>query len=196
LANWWSQSQEWIAARFAAVQAFEVVQGALESLAAMVDALLFAPEVLTPYLQPEASGTTQDEEYDLQRFSVPGDTLRMTGDVLVALIGLTTAANTNAKTVRVRFNNADIFAISGTTDNNASYHFEVRIKRVTSSTALCSVALLRNGASVGVQRNVLTELDFTSTIELKTRSVNTAAAAASATSETMIVTRYPARPAS
>lgn len=144
--------------------------------------------VLTANVQNTAvtSGTTQNTEYVLQTFDLPANALSAVGkSVRITAYG-TLAANANAKTLKLYFGSQVISTATGMTGSGDSFEFTGVVTKTGSNTQNFVGKLLSGTAVVNITASTATQTD-TSAITIKFSSINTAAAAASATGLAMIV---------
>lgn len=137
-----------------------------------------------------ASGTVQNTEYDLISYTLPANSLNALARGLEITAWGTTAANANAKTFKMYFGGTVICTATGNTANAQPYFFRAFILRIAAGSQTI-MATLTIGTTLTTTTITAGTLDETATLVVKTSSINTAAAAASATGQGQIVNYIP-----
>lgn len=127
-----------------------------------------------------ASGTVQSTEYVLNSVTIPATEFAGARGVRCQFVG-TLAANANAKTLKFYFGSTVVTTLTGDTDNGADFTSEITVFRTGQSTqtAFGSIAATTTSKAPAVTTSAV-EAEG-SAILIKFASINTAAAAASAT---------------
>lgn len=136
-----------------------------------------------------ASGTVQNTEYTLNSVTIPANAFDAnTRWINVKFAGIT-AANANAKNIKLYFGATAVVTVTGSTANTKKFVGDVTIMRTGSSTQSgWGVIQVDTGVAPTLDATIsLAETD-TSAIVVAVKSANTAAAAASATGYGMVVT--------
>ena len=102
----------------------------------------------------------------LYSVSIPANTLQVNGDKIEAFYALVFASNSNTKNIYVDFAGARIFASGGLSQNGFGCEVEVRIMRVSSNAARCSVKIVRSGSCETVY-TLLSSVNFATALDLK-----------------------------
>lgn len=135
------------------------------------------------------SGAVQNTVYDLNVVQLPAGFLAKPGRGILVVAWGTTAGNANAKNLRLEVGGTVIEIITGTVVNAQDYMLACLLMR-TGAAAQIAVPLvaLAQGAIVAATHVLATPaLDSSLALNVKHQSVNTAAAAASATGKGLVV---------
>ncbi len=135
---------------------------------------------------PVTSGTTQNTEYPLSSYTLPANALSADGKTLRITAWGTLAANADAKTLKLYFGSQVIATITGSTESGTPFWFSAMVMRTGASTQTIVAQLIVTATIVAVTVTAGTQ-DSTATILIKDASINTGAAAASATGLAMTV---------
>lgn len=132
-----------------------------------------------------ASGTVQNTEYTLNSVTIPANFLLNARGIYVSAWG-TTAANANAKNLKVYFGSTAVVTVTGSTASGKDYWAEATILRKAgnSQTGVGGIQVDTAVAFAMAVNNAIAETD-TANIVVAFKSANTAAAAASATGKGM-----------
>jgi hypothetical protein len=135
-----------------------------------------------------ASGAVQNTEYTVGTATLPADFLnRANKGLLIAAFG-TTAANANAKTLKVKVGSVVVATVAGATDNAKDFLFLVWILRTGVDTQVAYSLLIMDGALVAASCGIAAEaIDDGVANAITLTAANTAAAAASATGKGLVV---------
>lgn len=134
------------------------------------------------------SGTVQNTVYTLATQTLPASFLnRATKGLLVLAFG-TTAANANAKNLRIDFGGTNVCIVTGATDSAKDYLLIALVLRTANDTQIVLAQAIVAGALVVASGVIVTAaIDEDAAIAITHKSVNTAAAAASATGKGLVV---------
>jgi hypothetical protein len=126
------------------------------------------------------SGTVQNTEYVLNTFTIPATDFAMARGVR-CIEAATLAANANAKTLKFYFGSTVVTTLTGDTDNGADITSEIVVWRTGASTqtGFGSISATTTSKPPAITTS-MTEAEG-SAVVIKFASINTAAAAASAT---------------
>lgn len=128
-----------------------------------------------------ASGTTQSTEYTLNSITLPANAFNANGRALRCEAWATTAANANAKNLKIYFGSTAVVTVTGSTASGKDVHIEMNALRIgASSQSAQGVIQVDTGTSPSMATAAPSETD-TASIVIAVKSANTAAAAASAT---------------
>jgi hypothetical protein len=128
-----------------------------------------------------ASGTTQNTEYTLNSVSIPASAFNANGRALRCEAWAGTAANANAKNIKVYFGSTAVVTVTGSTASGKDVHMELNAIRTGASAQTAQgIIQVDTGVAPAMATAAPTETD-TNAIVVAIKSANTAAAAASAT---------------
>lgn len=131
------------------------------------------------------SGTTQNTEYPINNVTLPANAMTANGDGVQVVAWGTTAANANAKTLKLYFGTTVVATVTGNTGNNVPWSVDMTVIRTGTGAQSYFGEIGVNGTYTQFA-GTCSETE-TATILIKTASINTAAAAASATGLGMVV---------
>src|SRR3990167_5126640 len=104
-----------------------------------------------------ASGTVQSTEYTLNTVNLPADFLNAKNKGLVIAAFGTTAANGDAKTLKVKVGSVVVSTVAGATDNAKDFLFLTIILRTGVDTRIAFTLLFVDGAEVAASCGISTE---------------------------------------
>lgn len=132
-----------------------------------------------------ASLLVQNTEYVLNTLSLPANAFSRTGSSMVITGWGVLAGNANAKTLKLYLGTQVLATITGNTGNAVAFTLEAIVTRTGSKTQSYHSWLSINGTYT--EADGTATQDDTTALVIKTASINTAAAAASATGNGLVV---------
>jgi hypothetical protein len=128
-----------------------------------------------------ASGTAQNTEYTLNSVTLPANAFNANGRAIRCEAWAQTAANANAKNIKVYFGATAVATVTGTTASGKDVHMELNVLRTGASTQSAQAIIqVDTGVAPTMATAAPTETD-TAPIVVSIKSADTGAAAASAT---------------
>ncbi len=135
-----------------------------------------------------ASGTVQSTVYTLGSVALPANALRDAKSLRIRA-ALTTAANANAKDIKIMLGATAICTVTGNTANAKDVIIDVVVQRLGAASQVASAIVHVDGALVAASSILAaaTEVE-SSALTVALTAANTAAAAASGTGKQLVVT--------
>lgn len=135
-----------------------------------------------------ASGTVQNTEYTLNSVALPASLFNGARRGAVIVAAATTAANANAKNIKVYLGSTAICTITGTTASAKDVIILIVLLRTGLDAQQAMAIALVDGAVIAASSILATATeDDASALTVALKSANTAAAAASATGKGLVV---------
>lgn len=133
------------------------------------------------------SGTTQNTEYVLNTLTLKANAFNANGKAVTIRAWGTTAANANAKNLKVYFGTTAVATVTGSTASGKDYNISMTVVRTGSNTqsGVASIMIDTATSATMAVNGAIAETD-SADIVITVKSANTAAAAASATGKGMV----------
>lgn len=132
------------------------------------------------------SGTVQSTEYTLNSITIPANAFNANGRALEVQAWGTTAANANAKNLKIYIGATAVATVTGSTANAKDFIVSLVCLRTGASTQSCRGSVTIDTGTSPTMAVAATTITDTSAIVIAVKSANTAAAAASATGKGLI----------
>ncbi len=133
------------------------------------------------------SGTVQSTEYVLNTITLKANSFNANGRAITVRAWGTTAANANAKNLKIYFGTTAVATVTGSTASGKDYNISMTVVRTGSSTqsGVASIMIDTATSATMAVNGSIAETD-SADIVITVKSANTAAAAASATGKGLV----------